>query len=257
MAGPENFGSRKSVQLIKQRIKPKDQINPLKSFLGWHTELKTQPERNNKKEKSQNGFDVGATSFASLALDDLDRSLKEKKTLRRCSYKIVLLVRIAGYTPSIHPELPKPDTIGIGLTNFASLRLACLVRNDSRKWKKSYISKYSRWIGPKSKRGLPFKSPNYRLRSLHWDQSGARKSIAKTLLVRFNNQPRGEANISFAYEMLEVWRGASKAKHTPATDHYKYQIREQMVMVQIYRQAKLKRFGKLEGIEAGREGLEF
>jgi hypothetical protein len=166
-----------SVEFIKQRIKPistKDQRNLLKSFLGWHTPFKNQPDQPKKKRnKSQSRFfltfrqpkiipssglfgtqikttDIEVDSLASLVLNDVDRKFKEKERQQSISYRIILPFRIAAVTLSIHPDLPKPDTIVVELTIFASLSCACLVWHASRKWKKMLISNCSRWMGQRS-----------------------------------------------------------------------------------------------------------
>ncbi|EFP87340.1 uncharacterized protein PGTG_12924 [Puccinia graminis f. sp. tritici CRL 75-36-700-3] len=141
-------------------------------------------------ETQKQAIDAGATSFASLALDDLDRSLTEKKTLRRCSYKIVLLVRIAGYTPSIHPDLPKPDTIGIEATNFASLSFARSVWNASKKRKKILISNVSRWMVQRSKKRGQSILPKYMLKSFDCSRKLTRESSAIVVSIRFKYQDR-------------------------------------------------------------------
>jgi hypothetical protein len=133
-------------------------------------------------------------------------------------------------------QLQKIKTLPLHLFQTPSRKKSKV--NRKRKHTRVTLGRYSsvsrsdqlRLTRQKSKRDLPFKSPNYRLRSLHWDHSGARKSIAKTLLVRFKNQSRKVANMSFAYQMLEVWRGARKADCTPAMDHCNYQICKRMVV---------------------------
>jgi hypothetical protein len=215
MASPKNHGTGTSVEFIKQRIKhisTKDQINPLKSFLGWHTPFKNQPEPKKKRNKSQSRFcrkfrqpeiipssgvfgtqikttDIEVDSLASLVLNDVDQKFKEKEKKQSISYRIILPVRIAAVTLSIHSDLTKPCTTGVEATSFSSLSFARLVWNTRRKRKKRFISNH-RWMYPRSKKRKGSILQDYMLKSIDFSWTFTRKTRAAVVLYRFKYQQK-------------------------------------------------------------------
>jgi hypothetical protein len=192
LASPENVGKRRSVDFIKQRIKPtsiKDQINSLQFFLGWNTTCKKQTELEGFGTQLKT-IDVGVNSIALSALNELDQNFNKEEIQRSISYRIILPIKRSGYTPSIHSEVIRICTADVEATFFASLSCACLVWYASRKRKKTSISNCSRWMVQRSKKRKGLILQTYMLKSLDFSWTFTRNTRAAVVLYRFKDQQK-------------------------------------------------------------------